>query len=187
MNAKLLLLKSFLKFLPDFIQEKKKKKKYNKMKKAELEKLSDEDLYSAISARMMAEPCYFQTEEAVKNFIGVKRVFYILDTFDAEIQNGGLCQFFSNSSSAAAPYISECLGTVHADEYRKNFDEFVSRNGINLSDLSQFECNELKDFDRLKEKYSIDEFDNSYYSLYERNPLNIYVARYVRQNIDEFC
>ena len=55
-----------------------------------------------------------------------------------ELQNGGLCQFFVNSSRSLAPYVDECLKMVGAEEHRKLFAEFVANNQIDLNNLDSF-------------------------------------------------
>ena len=104
---------------------------YEEMKQLhgeELLTLSDEDLYEAV---------YFQNldiaeeneEHELEQFTGPRRVVYILNLFNGEIQNGGLCQFFVNSSSEVAPYVAEALESVGAQAHKKLFEEFVAENG----------------------------------------------------------
>ena len=48
-----------------------------------------------------------------------EKVFFVLYIFNLEIQNGGLCQFFVNSSRLLAPYVDGCLQTINAQEHKK--------------------------------------------------------------------
>ena len=47
-----------------------------------------------------------------------EKVFFVLYIFNLEIQNGGLCQFFVNSSRAYATLISEYLEIIGALEHK---------------------------------------------------------------------
>ena len=46
-----------------------------------------------------------------------EKVFYVVYYFNAEWQNGGLCQFFVNSSRVYAPIIGEYLGCFQLVNY----------------------------------------------------------------------
>ena len=112
-----------------------------------------------------------------------RRVVYILSIFDMELQNGGLCQFFVNSSRFLAPYVDECLKTVGAEKHRKLFAEFVTNNQIDLNNLDAFKISAVEEYAAKTERYDFDAFDTSYYEL---SPLQDFIAAYVKANISEF-
>lgn len=96
-----------------------------------------------------------------------EKIFYVLYYFNAEWQNGGLCQFFVNSSKRYAPLISEYLEIVGALEHKKIFDNFIKDNNINLYDLSFFTHDENTEYQDLCNAYPFDEFDDAFYDLGE--------------------
>ena len=96
-----------------------------------------------------------------------EKVFYVLYYFNAEWQNGGLCQFFVNSSRKYAPLISEYLEIVGALEHKKMYDKFIKENGIDLNDLSFFEIDDLSEYQNKVEAYPFDQFDDAFYDLGE--------------------
>ena len=112
-----------------------------------------------------------------------RRVVYILSLFDMELQNGGLCQFFVNSSRSLAPYVDECLKAVGAEEHRKLFAEFVSNNQIDLCNLDSFRISDIEDYAAQTERYDFDAFDNSFFEL---SPLQDFIVAYIKANISEF-
>ena len=112
-----------------------------------------------------------------------RRVVYILSIFDMELQNGGLCQFFVNSSRFLAPYVDECLKTVGAEKHRKLFAEFVTNNQIDLNSLDAFKISAIEEYAAKTERYDFDAFDTSYYEL---SPLQDFIVAYVKANISEF-
>lgn len=146
--------------------------------------LDDDDLFETV---------YFQNLEIAEDaedeenelhaFSGARRTVYVLGLFDAEVQNGGLCQFFVNSSSAVAPFVSECLEIVCAAEHRGLFDEFVSDNAIDLSDLSSFKVQSRRAYIKQTKRFDFDAFDDRYYEL---PALESFVTAYIRANINEF-
>ena len=112
-----------------------------------------------------------------------RRVVYILSIFDMELQNGGLCQFFVNSSRSLAPYVDECLKAVGAEEHRKLFAEFVSNNQIDLGNLDSFRVSDIEDYAAQTKRYDFDAFDNSFFEL---SPLQDFIVAYIKANISEF-
>lgn len=100
-----------------------------------------------------------------------------------EIENGGLCQFFSNSSNMVAPFVSDYMGIVGAEGHKKLYDSFVSENNINLNDLSYFENADIDDFAEINKSYPFDEYDEKFY---EAEPLETYITKYIRGHIGEF-
>lgn len=100
-----------------------------------------------------------------------EKVFYVLYYFNAELQNGGLCQFFVNSSRKYAPLISEYLEEVGAIKHKKLYDDFIKDNDININDLSFFEINDLSEYQIKANSYPFDSFDDAFYELDELDDL----------------
>ena len=100
-----------------------------------------------------------------------------------ELQNGGLCQFFVNSSRSLAPYVDECLQAIGAEKHRKLFAEFVSNNQIDLGNLDSFRISDIEDYAAQTERYDFDAFDNSFFEL---SPLQDFIVAYIKANISEF-
>ena len=146
--------------------------------------LSNEELFEAVYAQNMAicEEAG-ETEDETALFTGARRTVFVLNIFDAEVQNGGLCQFFVNSSRIAAPYVSKALAAVGAEEHRKLFDTFIETNHIDVRDLDSFRIFGIRGFKRQHKRYDFDAFDDRYYEL---DPLEDPVANYIRANITEF-
>lgn len=150
----------------------------------ELLTLSDDELFETV---------YFQTLDVVMSYpdesialsqiAPEQRIFYILSIYDMEIQNGGLCQFFVNSSRSLAPYLDECLETVGAEEHRKLLSDFVSENNIDLNNLESFDTPDVDDYILQTQRYDFDSFDNAYSELI---PLQNYLLDYVKNNITAF-
>ena len=160
---------------------------YDEMKQLhgkELLALSDEDLFEAVYFQNLdiAEEAEDEDKE-LERFAGVRRTVYILSTFDAEIQNGGLCQFFVNSSRIVAPYVIESLRCVGADEHLNLFEEFITTNNIDVSDLESFKVFSKRGYIRQTKRFDFDSFDDQYYEL---TPLQDYIVAYIKANISEF-
>lgn len=150
----------------------------------ELLSLSDEDLFEAV---------YFQNidisesaedeDNELDQFNGARRTVYILSTFDAEVQNGGLCQFFVNSSKAVAPYLCKALESVGANEHKELFEGFVTENNIDLFNLESFKAESTRQYQKQTKRFDFDSFDDKYYDL---PALQDKIVAYIKDNINEF-
>lgn len=150
----------------------------------ELLTLSDEDLFETVEMQNYdiiddAE----DVDEQLKLLSGARKTVYILSMFDAEIQNGGLCQFYANSSSAVAPFVSEALKCVGAQEHLKLFEEFNKNNNIDVCDLESFKVRSIRGFKKQTKRFDFDAFDDSYYDLPALQDKSI---AYIKNNISEF-
>ena len=165
-----------------------KREKYLKMNANELSCLSDDDLRTALSERLMLEQdkLNWDTAETLSSFKGAKKIYYIVSCFDMEVLNGGLCQFFVNYSRILAPYVSQCLNTIGASEYERLFSDFVSTNRIDLNDLDSFIIEDADEYAAQTERYPFDNFDDKYCQLYEEAPLENILLAYARENLVDF-
>jgi len=145
--------------------------------------LPDDELFEVVYFQSLDLVESFADEESALSQIStVCRTVYILSIFDMEIQNGGLCQFFVNSSRSLAPYVDECLEAVGAEAHRQLLDVFIASNGIDLHNLDSFRILDDEEYAAQTERYAFDAFDNAYCEL---TSLQAYIVAYVRANISE--
>lgn len=165
-------------------EERKKGKLYLNMSKEDMASLSDEDLFEAAVTRTDNKIDGFDDiEEGFRSLNDSQKVLYVLNYFEAEVNNGGLCQFFVNQSRALAPYISGYMELVGAKEHKKLFDGFVSENKIDLADLSSFIIHRVKDYDVQTQRYPFDKYDDAFYDL---EPIEAFLEKYVREHSEDF-
>jgi len=158
--------------------------KYLKMDTDALSQLSDDELFNAVWTR--TENVVLSKEDLLEGFHSLneeQRIFYAVNYLEAEVNNGGLCQFFVNSSRLVAPVVSEYMGMVGATEHKKLYDTFIEKYQININDLSSFDSDTVEAFQSQYERYPFDEYDDKFYEL---EPLQSYLVSYVRKNIEKF-
>ena len=175
-------------FIKSVRNEMKKLDTYKKMTVEELKELSDDDLRSALSERLIAEEDRnaWEVRECLSSFKGAKKIYYIVNYFDMEVQNGGLCQFFVNSSRDVAPYVVESLNAIGAINYKILLNDFVEEHNINLSDLDSFMIEDVEEFEAQTKRYPFDDFDDKYYELYEKEPLEDLLISYAKKHLEDF-
>lgn len=163
-------------FMFDMIEQ-----NYLNMSAAELAELSDSKL---------CEVLWFRTDYKVESFEDslagfeslnhYEKVLYTVEYFDMEYLNGGLCQFFVNSSRVVAPYVSEALRTIGADKHAEMYDSFISDNRIDLTDLSEFDTDSIDKYSVLSQKYPFDDFDDAFIKLGLLRP---YLEEYIKRKL----
>lgn len=150
----------------------------------ELLTLSDDDLFETVFFQVTDLADDPETDEfAPNNLTEGQKTVYVLATFDSEVQNGGLCQFFVNSSRAVAPLVGEYLTAVGADEHRRLYEDFIRNNGLDLTDLSSFMVTSRRGFIKQTKRYDFDAFDDAYCELPALQEL---VVAYIRTHYTQF-
>ncbi len=158
-------------------------KKYLKMTTNELLQLSDDELFNAVWAR--TESIVSSKEDLSEGFDSLneeQRIFYAVNYLEMEVNNGGLCQFFVNSSRMVAPIVSDYMGIIGAIEHKKLYDTFIEKHQINTRDLSSFDSETMEAFQSQYERYPFDEYDDAFYEL---EPLQSYLIPFVKKNIEK--
>ena len=160
------------------IKNMKKAKKLRSMGKDGLLVLDDEEFYDAIES--ICEDAVYDIKEA--NLTNEQKIVYSLNKFESEVNNGGLCQFFVNSSSECAPYISEALAAVGAFELKILFDNFINTNSIDVNDLSSFKISSIDKYKAQTERFDFDSFDDKFY---EDKNIHQQIIDYSRKHIEQ--
>ncbi len=158
-----------------------KAKNYRKMKTAQLLALDDEAFYDAVAC--VCNDAVYDLREAVAT--KEQKQLYCLLTFEAEVNNGGLCQFFVNESRACAPYLSDALEAVGATRIRTLYNRFLAENSIDAEDLSSFRITRVEDFEAQAKRYDFDRFDDLFY---QDADLHKAIIAYARNHVSRiFC
>ena len=143
----------------------------------EILKMEDNEMYDTLITRFMdAEP----------NTLNQKQLTVAaLITFDAEMMNGGLCQFFANDYNGYAQYIYDALGEVGAIEMQEHYSNFVSQNEIDVTQMDSFRVASVQDYLKQLERFPYKSFDNTFLEIYENENLGDMLLAYVRLYGDE--
>lgn len=157
---------------------------YLTMSPSKLKALQDGELFEAVLIRTESkvdQAGYFL--DGIRALSHEEQVFYIASYYETEVNNGGLCQYFVNSSRETAPFLAECLTEIGAEDHRKLFVDFVTDNRIELDDLSSFMIDDINEFEEQEARYPFDAFDNAFFAI---KPIQEYLTEYIRLNINAF-
>ena len=99
-----------------------------------------------------------------------------------EMMNGGLGQFFINSSRIYTSVLSNSLGEVGALKHKDYFDNYITENAINVDEISSLDEEEyLSKYGEL----TFNEFDRSFYDLNNTEELCGFIIKYAKNNYDK--
>ena len=162
----------------------KRESQYLKMSLNELNDLPDDELFYAVMIRTELKVGEFDNrEDGVNSLNPYQKVFYSVNWLETEVNNGGLCQFFINAGRMVAPFVSEYMAIIGADEHKKLYDEFVENNKIDPEALSSFDSNCWEEVVKQYTRYPFDDYD---YVFYDMEPLETYLTKYIRENLNQF-
>ena len=177
-------IKQAIAFIKSFKEQAQRDAAYLQMSTEELSTLPDDEMFSAVWIR--TENIVSSKEDLLEGFNSLndeQRVFYAVNYLEMEVNNGGLCQFFVNSSRMVAPIVSEYMGIIGAIEHKKLYNAFIEKHQINTNDLSSFDSDTIEVFQSQYERYPFDEYDDAFY---EWEPLQNHLVSYVKKHIDKF-
>lgn len=139
--------------------------------------MEDSDIYDALIARFMyAEPSTLNQKQLT---------VATLITFDAEMMNGGLCQFFANDYNGYAKYVHDALGEVGAIEMQEHYSNFVSQNDIDVTQMDSFHIASTHDYAKQFDRFPYEAFDNTFSEIYQKENLGNLLLIYARIHREE--
>ncbi len=157
---------------------------YLQMTTEELRQLPDEKLFYAVVVRIDDKVDAFDNiKDGINSLNEKERIVYAVNYFEMEVNNGGICQFFVNTSRVVAPLVSEYMGIIGAGEHKKLYDDFISQNSIDVSDLSSFDSETAEDFSAQYQRYPFNDYDNKFYKM---ATLESYLTAFIKSNIEYF-
>ena len=137
-----------------------------------------QDLYNVIS-----EKC--ENGDLINELNGIERIFYLCQSFEIEISNGGFDLFYHHFAGNFANETVEALIEIGAKETALILDKgnSVFKEGIVPEDLES-RIEELESFDYRDISWLFDELDREFYGRVENlNDLNL---KYVLANKEAF-
>ena len=149
--------------------------RYSSMDAEEMLKLSDDNLVIGLVLQLGTKD-FSELNESQK-------VVYAAASLEMQVRNDGLVHFLSNECKGAAPYICVALETLGAAEHLALLQADLTKNKVDLTDLSVFDTSELDAFSKLNELYDFSDLEGSYKSL---PSLPQYIRAYMQAHLEDF-
>lgn len=159
---------------------KEQQKRYAAMTLSEAQTLDDETLFECVFTRLASVDSW----EDARRLTHPAQLVYVVQQYEVEVNNGGLCQYFVNSSRETAPFLVEALEAIGAQQHCAHFRRFVTDNGIDPAHLESFIIESVDEYEAQTQRYPFDAFDDAFYGLEE--PLDDLCARYIRAHLNDF-
>lgn len=169
-------------------EQDRRNERYAAMTAEELSELSDDELCSAVLYRIdkeldtaLGKRRKGEPADWAQSLSQPKRVLYTLSYTEADIQNGGVLSFLI-CNGAFAPFVSDALKEIGAQEHLALFDKFVADTQLDLNHLPDLSPENDPESTNAGLYRKAEEFDRAYRAL---PPLDIPFARYIRLHMDD--
>ena len=130
--------------------------------------LTDEEIYDYIVDLW----AYFE-DKNIEEYTEEQLVVISVTASDGEMNNGGISQFLTNSSNMFLPMLSNSLNQIKAIEHKKQLEDFIKNNKIDINNLESLEIENENDY------------DSEFYELEEEENLYDLILEYAKKNYDK--
>ena len=154
------------------------------MSQEALAALDENSLYTAISDFFLQQEEQKTEEVFWKEMSENARIIYTAQSFEIEVNNGGIQQYLENNSGKTAPYLSYALQTLNAKRYLELWKDFLSRAGLDDVTLSQIAAGGSQDRLEAVSEEAFEEFDKSFYKLESEDTLERRIVEYAREHLE---
>ncbi|MGF6148477.1 Uncharacterised protein [Kingella potus] len=151
-----------------------------------LAQTSDEDLVLTVFDTLAVQaPESLSEEEYLQTLSPARRAVYALYILAGEVDNGGFNQYYYNTEAEAAAYLPEACELIGAPEYA----DLVRRANAcyEQEKLAQRQDGTLETFCASYENNPLEAFDDEFYLLENRMPLDSLLTAFVRAHPSEFA
>jgi hypothetical protein len=165
-----------------------KRKLYKTMTVAIIDSTGDDKLLQTIFDNLCEQFPQDYTKEfsTVTNFSKFRQAIYIIWQLEAEVNNGGFNQFYSNSSGQFANMIPVALQMIGAPK----FSNLVERaNAIYQRDydkITKHQDGSIEGFSKSYDDNPLNSLDTEFYDLYKEEDLHKLQVDFIRRNKQQF-
>lgn len=144
--------------------------KYVPLDLSDFSKLSDDELYDEM-------PTFVFGADELNEKQHIALVTY---EFEMEFANGGVSQYFGNTSGEHIDELCNCLRIIGAENYAKKCEDFINKYNIKSSDFIKAHHKKIESM------YPYNELEDAIMHFYYDDPLSKYLVDYVRANEVDF-
>lgn len=164
----------------------KKLEQYKHLKKGDIASISDDELSNAVIAWMWGKFNDDWTDEyiVISSLPKPCQNVYACCTVYDEVNNGGLNQFFFNSSGQFANMAKEGFLSIGSEKLSKTMLEAIEIYKRNEKLLEKYDDGTVKGFSESYDEKLFDELDDEFYN--EESTFNSLLIEYIRKNENAF-
>jgi len=161
---------------------------YKELTEQHIDSTSDDNLLQVVFDNLSEKlPEDYEKEyETVMTWNKSRQAIYIIWVLEAEVNNGGYNQFYSNSSGQFYKELPQALrlvgATGFADLTQRANDLFEKEN----ENITKHQDGTIEGFSKSYEDNPLNDLDTEFYELYETEKLMQIQVDYIRQNKNDF-
>ena len=125
------------------------------------------------------------TDEETNKIKKQQAIIEVVQDYYNEVMNGGLCQYFVNSSRVGASFLSKCLNELNAKKHKKHFDNFIKKNEIDVNDLDYFISSSEEEYLDKYNLYPFETYDEKFYDINDDENLEDLIFEYAKNNFSK--
>jgi len=182
------LSKEILEQMEKSIEAFKNRPIYKELTEQIIDSTSDDNLLQVVFDNLSEkQPTDYEKEyETVMSWNKSRQAIYMIWALEAEVNNGGYNQFYSNSSGQYYKHLPEALRLVgaykFADLTQRANDTFEKE----YEQITKEQDGTIEGFSKSYENNPLNDFDDEFYELYQSEKLQQIQVDYIRNNKKEF-
>lgn len=161
---------------------------YEKMTVQIIDSTSDDKLLQTIFDNLCEKLPKDYTEEytAVASFPKSKQAIYIIWLLEAEVNNGGFNQFYSNSSGQFAKLAPDALKMIGAPKFLNLVERANAIYQREYDKITKFQDGSIEGFSKSYDDNPLNSLDSEFYELCNEEDLQKLQVDFIRKNKQEF-
>jgi hypothetical protein len=153
-----------------------------------IDSTSDDDLLFTIFENLNSKlPKDYKREYAfIMQWTKPKQSIYLIWLLEAEVNNGGYNQFYSNSSGQFYKILPEALNFIGAIKFAELMEKANKIYEQEHAKIIQHQDGTVEGFSKSYDNNPLNKFDDEFYELYKSEDLEKLQVEYVRKHKHEF-
>jgi hypothetical protein len=159
---------------------------YKELTEQIIDTTSDENLLQVVFDNLSEkQPADYEKEyETVISWNKSRQAIYMIWALEAEVNNGGYNQFYSNSSGQFYKHLPEALRRVGANKFADLTEK--ANNTFEKEKITKHQDGTIEGFSKSYEDNPLNDFDTEFYDLYNTENLQQIQVDFIRKNKKEF-
>ncbi|RYY36055.1 MAG: DUF4375 domain-containing protein [Sphingobacteriaceae bacterium] len=160
---------------------------YEKLTEEIINNTPDDELVQVVFDNLCTKITdYTKDYETVYSFSEAQQAIYLIWCLEAEVNNGGFNQYYSNPSGQFAELLPDALNYVRAKEFSQLVAKANKVYKDNEEEITKYQDGSLEGFSKSYENNPLEEFDDKFYQLGEHENLSSLQVNFIRKNKQYF-
>jgi hypothetical protein len=161
---------------------------YKELTEKIIDTTKDENLLQVVFDNLSEkQPTDYEKEyETVMTWNKSRQAIFMIWMLEAEVNNGGYNQFYSNTSGQFYKYLPEALKLVGANKFAKLTEKANKTFEKENEKITKHQDGTIEGFSKSYDDNPLNDFDTEFYDLYKTENLQQIQIDFIRKNKKEF-